>query len=313
MKKMKTPIQLWVLSATLLGLGTQTLMANECCSSPFSGFYLGGAIGGSFSSAREGSATNLSSGFTRTTVISEEVPFRIQNTLEGSAQHRLQGTQRKNNFAVSLYAGFGCAWEDVYLGLEAFLRRTDYRKTHRAIFNATESTDVPNIFRLDARASNAIALTTRLSPTEPGIDFRPGFFLTPCTMLYGRVGVAYNRLTLHTRTISSALITPPLTVGASPLIGTDAASKHKKVGALRLGVGLEQHLGECMSIRVDYINTHYRGIKIRTRGVSDTNTTTTTVLPATTITTETRFNANTTAEVRSFYNNAITLGISYYW
>lgn len=266
MKKMKTPIQLWVLSATLLGLGTQTLMANECCSSPFSGFYLGGAIGGSFSSARENSTTNLSSGFT---LIQEIAEVRRTRTIGGSAQHSLQGTQRKNTFAASLYAGFGCAWEDVYLGLEAFLRRTDYRKTHRAIFSAAESTDVPQTtIRLDAGVSNAISLTTRLSPTEPGIDFRPGYFLTPCTMLYGRVGVGYNRLTLHARTLSSALITPP-TVIVNPLVGTETASKHKKVGALRLGVGLEQHLGECMSIRVDYINTHYRGIKLRTRGVSD--------------------------------------------
>lgn len=297
MKKMMNRPPRWILPAVLLCLSSPNLMAEDSSCSPFAGLYLGGAIGGSFNSAREYSTTDLSLNFSETTL-------RIPRTLQGSTQHSLQGTQRKNNFAVFLYTGYGCAWEDVYLGIEAFLKRTDYRKTHRATFNATESTNVSSITRLNASVQNTIAFSTRLAPTEPGIDLRPGYFLTPCTLLYGRLGVGYNTLTLHARTVSSATVIPPLLVG-TPIVGTETASKHRKIGTLRLGLGLEQHLGECMSIRVDYINTQYRGTKIRTGGFS------TTVPNLNNGTTQ--LSTQTIAHLRSFSNNSVTVGISYYW
>lgn len=297
--KMQKSIQKWVWPATLLCLSTQTIMAQESIGcSPFGGFYTGGAVGGLFTSARESRTTDLTVSFV------EDVP-RLPRSLQAPASYTLQNAQRKNTIAVNLYTGYGCAWEDVYMGLEAFINRTDYKRRSRASLSATEINSATGTNRLDASFSDTLLLSTRLAPSELGIDVRPGFFLTPCTLLYGRLGVAYNKLTLHADTNPSVMVTVPLTTG-TPIVGRDFASKHKKVGALRLGIGLEQSLCENFSIRADYINTHYRGIKIRTPGNTD--------IPILDLNGGiTQLSTHTTAQISSFFNNAVTLGMSYYW
>lgn len=297
--KIKSPTHLAIWSTALLCLSTQTAMANPEMS-PFGGFYLGGEIGGALGSARDGSTTNLSASFAE---ILARPPGR---TLDASAQFNLQGAHKKNRLAVGIYAGYGCAWEDMYLGLEASLNRTDYRgRTHRASFRAMEHTSSPiTIFRLDASASDSITLKTRLAPTEPAIDFRPGLFLTPCTMLYGRLGIGYNKIHLQVDTNPSVIIISPTIIG-TPIANVDSRSKNKKVSALRLGIGFEQNICECISIRADYVNTNYRGVRVKTPGISSTVTG---VNGGTT-----QLTTSTTAHVHSFYNNAITLGMSYYW
>lgn len=294
---MKKDNRQWILSVLLLGTSTATMALPA--TSPFCGFYFGGSAGGAFLSAREGRTSSAAVDFNGTN-LSPAVP----NGFNASAGNSVQYAHKKNAFDIALYTGYGYSWEDAYLGVEAFLHNTHYEFKAKHTFSAASEAEFAQA-TLNANLNNSSATRTRLSPIEPGIDVRSGIFLTPCTLLYGRLGVGYNKLTLHADTHPSVLFS--FTPGATPLTGDEreSSTRRKKMGALRLGIGLEQNICENIYIRADYVNTHYRGTKLRTPAENHTITTPT----GDTLT----YTASTTSRVTSFFNNTVTLGMSYYW
>ena len=106
-----------------------------------------------------------------------------------------------------------------------------------------------------------------LNSVEWGGDLRPGILLGPTTLLSGIVGVAVNQLKLtanNTFQFSDLFQSSP-DITISPL----TASGRKNVIALRLGAGLEEYLGQHLSVNVDYIYTDYGNINVT--GVANTN------------------------------------------
>jgi opacity protein-like surface antigen len=299
---MKNDRRHWILTALLLST-TSTALAYPSAS-PFCGFYLGGSVGGAFLSARENRTSSVALDYNGDVI-------RAPNVFNAAASHTVSHAQRKNSYDIGVYTGYGYAWEDAYLGVEAFLHNTHYESKGKHNFSATTNSTLAiitapfPIATLSASVSNNTLIRTRLSPTEPGIDIRPGMFLTQGTLLYGRLGVGYNKLTLHADTHPSTLFSYTPVILPIQNDGREDGSRRKKVGALRLGIGLEQNLCDNIYIRADYVNTHYRGTKVRTPVESYTVTT----LAGDTLS----YTASTTARVSSFFNNTVTLGMSYYW
>ena len=112
--------------------------------------------------------------------------------------------------------------------------------------------------------SQDITTTTisKLQNGEFGADFRPGFMMDTNTMLYGRIGVAFNRATLKTsNTFVFNNLGDSITY-VSPFYKT----KNHNAPALRLGIGLERHVSDSISITADYIYTYYGNVKTSVGG-----------------------------------------------
>lgn len=299
MKKDSKP---WILTAFLVGTSTATIALPAV--SPFCGFYFGGSAGGAFLSAREGRTGYVNVDYNGIIPTPPAPPtLAVPNSFNASASHSVQHAYKKNSIDIAIYTGYGYAWEDAFLGVEAFLHNTHYEAKGKHVFSTSSDTAFTQA-ALNANLSNVTSISTSLSRIEPGIDVRPGIFLTPCTLLYGRLGVGYNKLTLHADTHPSVLFsyTPAAAIIRDE---REEITRSKKMGALRLGIGLEQNICENIYIRADYINTHYRGTKLRTPAERYTTTTSTGDTLA--------YTSSTTSRVTSFFNNTVTLGMSYYW
>lgn len=103
------------------------------------------------------------------------------------------------------------------------------------------------------------------------MDLRPGILLSPDTLLYGRVGAAFNTLKITSDSINMGSYVFPVFFNRSLQLNTASAlvaSDSKDVTGLRLGAGLEQYLGYNIAIEADYIYTNYGDINVNSIGNS---------------------------------------------
>jgi opacity protein-like surface antigen len=179
-----------------------------------------------------------------------------------------------------------------YLGLELFGNLSQRHADSSPNANYT----LPPGFVDSVNANLDTDSHVKLDDAEWGLDLRPGFMLTPRTLFYGRVGMAFNHMQLK----SSADLN--LT---APGVGNNASSSifvkdSKNVTALRLGAGLEQLITPHIAINADYIYTNYGSIEAN--GIADVNNPDGTVRANT-------FVLDTEATVRT---HAVMLGVHYY-
>lgn len=283
-----------VLSAAL---GATPIIANADC--PFSGFYGGVQVGGSFVSGRESVGTSGA-----TTVLGESGNI-------GTFSHR---AFKRNSFAGEFFLGYGCdICDEFYLGAELFVKGA--RATATNSDDANGSTTIsPNVaIRVlpEVTLSQDIATQTqsRLRPWEFGIDFRPGFVFCKNAMLYGRVGVAFNRMSVRT----STTYTSGLAVAAVPPISVTfptnslIVDNHRNLAGLRLGLGLEKALCENLTLRTDYVYTHYRRVS---NSGSNQVINAVSVAGGAPIPVGSSVSSNTTSRAGS---HSVMIGLSYYW
>lgn len=312
MKKKSTPWALWTLLITGITYTNHLMAAESYDTSPFDGFYVGGGLGGSFSNAKERTHTSSTANF--------NIPFNppgnapvllnVNAILNNSSTH----AHRKSRPAAGLYAGYGSVGCDnsYYLGLEAFVNYSGYKTKSKNNLPFNNTFNGGFIQQLALSGSNnfttVIINQNKLQRYESGADLRPGIFLTPCTLLYARIGAGYNRWklsakvnTLYTGNSTLNIQTNPVTFSQLAALSTsNNFNRNKKIGTLRLGFGLEQNICENIAIRADYVNTSYRNIQVkRTFSVGDANGNTASFTSTTTI--------------RGLSNNAVMLGLSYYW
>jgi opacity protein-like surface antigen len=102
-------------------------------------------------------------------------------------------------------------------------------------------------------ATSIAQANVKLNPVEFGVDLRPGWLVSPDTLLYGRVGVAINRVRLQSASLG-VLSIPGYPIIAGTLL---APSSSKNIAGLRLGMGVEKHISPHLSLRADYIFTYY--------------------------------------------------------
>lgn len=94
--------------------------------------------------------------------------------------------------------------------------------------------------------------TGHLSSVEGDVDLRVGNLITPGTLLFGRIGAAFNTITIN----SVSTISRP----ALPLSSTVNNTYSNSSTGLRVGGGIEQKILPKFNIRVDYIFTHYPSV-----------------------------------------------------
>ncbi len=209
----------------------------------FDGFYVGASVGESITNVTQDQRSLADFNNPNNFGISGPIALKTDNAFKGA-----------------FFVGYGQCWDSLYLGAEAFVDLSQYKNR-----NSAESLIYQGFPR-----KNQINTHSTLSSLQYGIDLRPGVILTPQSMLYGRVGVAFSDLTLNTeaqfRNSNIQGVNLPL-------------SEEKDVAALRLGAGLEQHLCPRLNLRLDYIYSYYgrisAGAAIRGPGTltleSDTN------------------------------------------
>lgn len=157
------------------------------------------------------------------------------------------------------FIGFGHSFQMVYLAGEV------YGNLNKLQVSSSTLSVIPS--GVNVNFTNSVR--AHLNNIEGGADLRPGLLVTPSTLLYGRVGVAFNKLYLN-----------PISIGqqiGGPGFINASSSKSKSTANLRIGGGFEQMLGHNFSIRADYIYTDYGRINANGGGTfidEDQNTAT---------------------------------------
>lgn len=248
-----TALTLGGVSAESFAHGTHTL----------GGYYFGASLGGSMTDVTQDQAASFST-------IGLTTEFNGPNALKAD-----------NSPKGALFAGFGKNWHEFYLGLEAFANLSQYTNRNSAeVFSSQVAIGAPGQHQINS--------FSKLSEVQYGIDLRPGVFLTPNSMFYGRIGASFAELDLNSN-YSMRL----------ELLGINSLfiSEEKDVVGLRLGAGLEQLICPHLSVRFDYIYTYYGRISAGGTITSDISGT------ATILTSDTNLKV---------YNNTVMLGFAYW-
>ena len=275
-----------ILATTLL-LSTTTAAVAD-----YNGFYTGVGVGGDFTTSTVcGSDSALMSVTNMQLTIPSTItggPSSLTLLEDGTFtdNNLIQQAQRKNNFTGEIFIGYGYACENAYLGIEGYVRGSKYKVTTsnssapRSAVSATHfgamdtvgateitGTFVPPFSLTDPTLTLSSTTQTKLRPVEFGIDFRPGFVACENTLVYARVGVAFNRVS--TKVCSNAAFNTanaiPVGVNSTPtnvFTASNTLSHKKSRAALRVGGGIEQKLSDCVSVRLDYVYTNYGRVTV---------------------------------------------------
>jgi opacity protein-like surface antigen len=172
------------------------------------------------------------------------IPDNIEGLSQGAKITRIEG-------GGSLYLGYGqlIPCSNFYLGGEIF---GNFYSRPTAINNLS--------FQAIPLALESTTLTTqttaKLNSGEVGIDLRPGFLLEPITLVYARVGVAFNQLKLTSNANFSATDTFDHVTIVSPL---NESATENTVG-VRLGFGIESHICKNTALTADYVYATYGSV-----------------------------------------------------
>lgn len=88
-----------------------------------------------------------------------------------------------------------------------------------------------------------------LRTVEVTFDLHPGVLLSPKSLLYAVIGVAFNRLTYRVST--------DFTNDFIPVTYTTSAQVSRNIAGLRAGLGLEQKLNRSIALFLQYVYTRY--------------------------------------------------------
>jgi len=164
----------------------------------------------------------------------------------------------------ALYVGFGhfINNSDFYLAGEIFANWA-HRKNTLDNWAYHQSPDDDEDFE-----SLSTATSVQLNNGEMGIDIRPGYLIDTNTMVYARLGLAFNKVKTTTGSTFSFtdMRSSPFSVYNSSL---NQSNRHSKTGA-RIGIGLEHMVSDRLAVTADYIYTYYG--KSNTTGVGNTTT-----------------------------------------
>jgi len=240
-----------------------TAIANDA----FSGFYIGASAGGSFLSGQE------DRNFTSTII-------GTVTTLRGQTREGL----RKNSYFGTAFIGYGgfffCYQPNVFLATELFVDVANRNDTNSERLSTANNIDLLNT-----------SSRLNIHPVSWGLDIRPGYKICDA-LLYARLGMGLHRITLNHN--NAIFFTPPSSLASSNSKSIDRA-------VLRLGLGFEHPLCDCLTLRADYIYT-YLG-KIST-SLSDSRRVVADI-PRTQV-------INSNSQV-NLCNNAVMLGLVWHW
>lgn len=155
--------------------------------------------------------------------------------------------QNNNNLLGTVFIGYSRSFNSKYIGVQTSISYTE----------RNNSTSISADDRADAQYLNS-KTKLNLNAIEFDVDLMPGYLLNSCTLFYGRVGAAFNKLSLDAAATARSLL------GSRTL---KLNSESNKIG-IRLGAGLEQRLNRKLALRLDYIYTYY-GKELKVKGVKN--------------------------------------------
>lgn len=223
----------------LLSLCFITPMRANAAPPQFNGFYAGGSLGGSYISAHDLHSSTITvndfEGQVSTTILLNKSDYLVKNAWEGA-----------------LFTGYGHTLNKFYLGGELSVTGSDYQMSN-ANSNGSRQNDV-NAFI--STVNNDRNVQVKISPVQFAAAFRPGYLLTPSTLLYGRVGGTIARVNFNSTSIVSTNIDIQGNISTSTPAATYISNSKLKV-LLQLGGGLEQFINDHWTVRLDFIHTNY--------------------------------------------------------
>jgi len=154
---------------------------------------------------------------------------------------------KRNSVVGAVHAGYSYTWEEWYLGGEAFIKSS---RNKASISDTT--TFSQNVAGNSTTLGVSSNFRTTLRNIEFGVDFRSGYLVTHHSLLYVRIGAAFNKLSLSSNMTFSRQ-NPRLEQASFPL----SQANNKTKTALRLGTGLEQQICKYWTVHADYTYTYY--------------------------------------------------------
>ncbi len=104
-------------------------------------------------------------------------------------------------------------------------------------------------------------IDVELNSWEPVVDLKIGFKVTPNSLLYARVGAAFNEIT-----VKSKLNLELDYYFDEQVLSSYESTKSDSVVGLRLGVGAEQRFSENLAVSLDYVYTDYGSVDVSSAG-----------------------------------------------
>lgn len=229
------------ISLLLLIISSRSLIADGLGSvqidsmTNFKGQYLGFGAGGSFP------------------FYNTQVGTRITARLPYLAEVNGKSYVSSNNVFGDIFLGYGFVFNSFYLGPEVYVSAG---RTPKADLTIQALNTYPNELL-------STYTMVKLHSYEEGIDGRFGWVATPGTLLFIRLGAAFNNISLSSNT--TAYTDGTITPKAKQLSYTTS----KSLIGFRAGVGLEQKLTRRISVRGDYIYTYYGNISTNGSNYND--------------------------------------------
>lgn len=208
-------------------------------------FYAGFAAGGAYNSAEISKQTHTVTTDPNDIILS-------QGTLPYS------GDSAHFSGVGQVQLGAGLRFDSLYLGIEALgqLSNGDFDTVSGMLDFHGIGMDVPS-------STFGFDMGLKMNSFEPAIDFKPGWFLSHQTLLYARIGAAFNELTL-TENAHYDIVD-------GRAIADVNASKSENLVALRTGLGVEHHLNQRLHLFMDYTFTNYGDLSLHTNEMVDAN------------------------------------------
>jgi opacity protein-like surface antigen len=216
----------------------------------FEGVYVGaeGGILNSFANVDSSTSANYLTTYSYSN-FSSPVPKIMSNK---------QKSKLNSNFgAGALSIGYGKLLNNVfYVGGELSVDLSNRKNSMTTTeYNATSG------FVLADTGTLKTTTNAKLNFAELDIDFKPGITLFANTLAYGRIGVAFNKLTVDSISnlaIQDNVLDPFLSNSNNTL----SASNSKNITGLRLGFGAEHFVTPKLAAKFDYIYTWYGTVNV---------------------------------------------------
>ncbi|MDF2529428.1 MAG: hypothetical protein K0Q57_308 [Gammaproteobacteria bacterium] len=198
----------------------------------WNGFYIGGGVGAGRMQTHQ--SVNVGSSLGSTSGDLESYP--INSNADEADSHA----------AGSLYFGYGRAWQSFYLGAEAFAE---------GVGASSSGSNYNDYISLLPGNSNYFLSTendvAKVDPLAFGIALRPGYLISPSTLLYAKVGAMLAHTSWQVNATGSGSVSGQ--AWSIPYSLSDS-STHL---AYQLGLGVEQYLTNKISLRLEYAFTDY--------------------------------------------------------
>lgn len=179
-------------------------LSTSLFASSFDGFYGGVGAGGSLTTGEFNSSAKGTFDF-------------LPQNFSTDASFASKDVSRRDFPKGELFFGYSCSRKCLYLGTELFASLSSYRMTNSATGGKSEA----GIETLTTTALNKI----KLNIADYGVDLRPGWILSPFTLLYGRVGVAFNRLFLKSGLSTQDVTFPPVLIAETLALASSNSEK----------------------------------------------------------------------------------------